>query len=139
VQRSVDKITECWRDAERRNGPCLTLGDVVPSQAKIDSFVLDAVEDLTPGFPYPITNTCTAGKEKALAEATFAKLECFEDAFRREPGVVDAACFARPEAQYDYAWAKLEANGGCLTLGDGAPLEAKSNTVVADIITSLDP
>lgn len=139
VQRTVDKITECWRDAERRNGPCLTLGDVVPIEAKIESFVLDAVEDLTPGFPYPTVNTCTANKEKELAEFTFGNLECFEDAFRREPGIVDSTCFARPQAQYDYAFAKLEANGGCLTLGDGPALAAKSDDFVADIISSLDP
>lgn len=139
VQRTVDKITECWRDAERRNGPCLTVGDVVPIQAKIEEFVIDAVEHVTPGFPYPILNICTAGKEKALAEATSDKLECFENAFRREPGIVDASCFSRPESQYAYAFAKLEANGGCLTHGDSAALEAKINSFVADIITSLDP
>src|SRR5437868_3968386 len=66
VQRTVDKITECWRDAERRNGPCLTLGDVVPIEAKIEAFVLDAVQDLTPGFPYPTINTCAAGKQKEI-------------------------------------------------------------------------
>ncbi len=139
VSRTEDKITECFRDAERRYGPCLTLDDVVPIQAKIEAFVLDAVADVTPGFPYPITNTCAAGKQKAVAESAFAKLECFEEAFRREPGIVFDGCFSRPEAQFAYAWAKLESNGGCLTEGDAAALDAKINTFVADIVTSLDP
>ena len=57
----------------------------------------------------------------------------------REPGIVHANCFARPEAQYDYAWDKLEANGGCLTTGDAAALAAKSDDFVANVISSLDP
>ncbi len=138
VNRVVDKITDCFHDAERR-GPCLTTDDVLPVQAKIEAFVVDAVENLTPGFPYPLVNTCTAGKEKALAEMTSDKLECFEDAFRRDPGVVEPVCFEKPEAQYAYAWAKLEGNGGCLTEGDDVELAEKADAFIADVISSLDP
>jgi hypothetical protein len=138
INRTTDKITDCFRDAERLGG-CLTTGDVVAIQEKIEAFVTDAVEDLTPGFPYPIVNTCVAGKEKTVAETAADKLECFENAMRRAPGVVEPDCFLLPEAKYDYAWNKLEGNGGCLTTGDDAALESKLNTFVADIITALDP
>ena len=134
----VDKITDCFRDAER-NYDCRTTDDVVPIQEKIEAFVLDAVVDLTPGFPYPVVNTCIAGKEKALAEFTSDRLGCFEDAFRRDPGAVDATCFDRPEARYVYAWDKLEGNGGCVTFDDDAALAVKSDAFIADIVAALDP
>jgi hypothetical protein len=138
VNRTVDKITDCFRDAERNNDVCLTTNDVVAIQSKIEAFVTDAVEEITPGFPFPLTNLCAAGKQKSVAEATAAKLECFEDAFRRG-GTVDPACFSKPEAQFTYAWAKLESNGGCLTEGDDAALEVKLDAFIADIVTALDP
>ena len=139
VNRTFDKITECFRDAERRYGDCLTTNDVVAIHSQIETFVLDAVEDVTPGFPYPILNRCAAGKQQTIAEAAAAKLGCYEDAFRREPGIVEASCYARPEAQYAYQFARLEANGGCLTTGDDAALEAKIDAFVADMIAALDP
>jgi hypothetical protein len=138
VNRTVDKITECFRDAERR-GLCLTTDDVVAVQDKIEAFVLDLVTDVTPGFPYPLVNNCAAGKQKAIAEAAADKLECFENAFRRDPGAVDAACFTRPEAQYVYVWNRLEGNGGCLTVDDEVATGAKIDAFVADLIATLDP
>ena len=138
VNRTVDKITECFRDAERK-GLCLTTDDVVGVQDKIEAFVLDLVTDVTPGFPYPLINNCTAGKQKAIAELTVEKLECFESAFRRDPGVVDAGCLGRPEGQYAYIWDRLEGNGGCLTLDDDAALLPKIDAFVADVIATLDP
>jgi hypothetical protein len=139
VNRTTDKITDCFRDAERNWDDCLTTGDVVTIQDKIEAFVTDAVEDMTPGFPYPISNTCVAGKEQSVAEASADKLGCFEDAFRRAPGVVDPTCFDKPEAKYAYAWSKLEGNGGCLTEGDDGMLQDKLDAFVADIIAALDP
>lgn len=139
VNRTTDKITDCFRDAERNNNDCLTTGDVVAIQSKIVAFVTDAVFDINPEFPYPISNTCVAGKEKAVAEETADKLGCFEDAFRRFPGVIAPDCFDKPEAKYSYAWDKLEGNGGCLTEGDDDALEVKVDAFVADIILALDP
>lgn len=138
VNRTVDKITECFRDAERR-GACRTSDDVVAIQGKIEAFVLDAMQDITPGFPYPIVNNCAAGKQKALAEMTAEKLECFEDAMRRDPGIVAPSCFTRPAGQYAYVWDRIEGNGGCLTLDDDAALAEKADSFIADIVTALDP
>jgi hypothetical protein len=139
VNRTFDKITECFQNAERRYNDCLTLNDVVAVHERIEAFVLDAVEDVTPGFPYPITNRCASGKQQTIAEATAAKLGCYEDAFRRAPGTVDPACYVRPESQYAYQFAKLEGNGGCLTSGDDAVLQQKIDTFVAEMIDALDP
>jgi hypothetical protein len=139
VNRTFDKITDCFRDAERRYDDCLTVNDVVAVQDKIEAFVTDAVQLMTPGFPYPQTNRCAAGKQQTVAEATAAKLGCYEDAFRRDPGLVDPACYDKPEAQYDYQFAKLEGNGGCLTSGDNDALELKLDTFVGEMIDMLDP
>lgn len=138
VNRTVDKITECFGDAERR-GVCRTSDDVVVIQSKIEDFVLDAVKNLTPGFPYPLVNNCAAGKQKAVAEMTSDKLECFESAMRRSPGIVDPSCFVRPVAQYAYTWGRLEGNDGCLTFDDAAALAEKADAFIADVVTSLDP
>lgn len=139
VNRTFDKITDCFRDAERRFDDCLTTSDVVAVQEKIVAFVTEAVQLVTPGFPYPIANRCAAGKQQTVAEATAAKLGCYEDAFRRDPGTVDPSCYARPETHYAYQFAKLEGNGGCLTSGDNDALEAKLDAFVADMIVALDP
>lgn len=138
MTRTVDEIVECFRNAERRNF-CRTTGDVLAIQSQIEAFVTDAVRDVTPGFPYPIVNRCAAGKQQTIAEATAGKLGCFEDAARREPGLVDTTCFTKAEGAYDSSWAKLENNGGCLTQGDSGPLEAKLEAFVADMVEALDP
>jgi hypothetical protein len=137
INRTVDEILECFRAAERRN-VCRTLGDVFILNAKIEAFVLDVLDDVTPGFPYPTVNKCAANKQKEIAEATSAKLGCFEEAFRREPGIVSTACLAQAQAQFEYAWGRLGANLGCST-GDVAALTTKMNDFVADMVVDLDP
>ncbi len=137
LTRTVDEIHECFETAERRN-VCRTNGDVNTVQAKIEAFVLDVVRDVTPGFPYPQINKCAAGKQKELADATSAKLGCFEEAFRREPGVVAPGCLAQAQAQFEYAWIRLALNGGC-SLGDEIALTAKMDAFVAEMAVQLDP
>lgn len=137
INRTTDEILECFRAAERRN-VCRTAGDVFDVNDKITAFVLDVIDDVTPGFPYPTVNKCAAGKQKELAEATSAKMGCFEEAFRREPGVVSPACLALAQAQFEYAWTRLALNSGCST-GDVPALTAKMDAFVADMVVALDP
>lgn len=137
INRTIDEIHECFTAAERRN-TCRTSGDVNQIQTKIEAFVLDLLRDVTPGFPFPAVNKCAAGKQKELAEATSAKLGCFEEAFRRSPGVVSPFCLAQAQAQFEYAWLRLALNSGCST-GDQAALTAKMNEFVADMVVALDP
>jgi hypothetical protein len=135
---AVSELRDCFRDAERRLGDCLTWGDSATVQAKIDAFARDVVRDLDPN-PKPNSNPCTVGKMKAVAEATAAKLGCFEDAFKRPPGTVDPACLAAPSSHLAYVWSRVEDNGGCLTTADLVLLEAKVDAFVADMIAALDP
>ena len=137
ILRTVDEIHECFWNAERRN-VCRTLGDVSAVQAKIEAFVLDVVDDVTPGFPHPMINKCAAAKQKEIADATSAKLECFEEAFRRDPGVVAPGCLDQVQAQFLYAWNRLALNSGCST-GDEAALTVKIDEFVADMVVQLDP
>ena len=137
MNRTVDEIQECFGLAERRN-VCRTLGDVNTVQAKIEAFVVDVVDDVTPGFPYPTINKCAAAKQKEIADATSAKLGCFEEAFRRDPGVVAPGCLAQAQAQFEYAWVRLALNSGCST-GDEIALTAKMDAFVADMVVQLDP
>jgi len=137
INRTTDEILECFRAAERRN-VCRTLGDVFHVNAKIEAFVLDVIRDVTPGFPFPTINKCAAGKQKELAEATSAKMGCFEEAFRRDPGLVSSACLALAQAQFEYAWTRLALNSGCST-GDVPALTAKMDAFVADMVVTLDP
>jgi len=137
INRTTDEILECFRAAERRN-VCRTLGDVFQVNAKIEAFVLDVIRDVTPGFPFPTVNKCAAGKQKELAEATSAKMGCFEEAFRRDPGLVSSACLALAQAQFEYAWTRLALNSGCST-GDVPALTAKMDAFVADMVVTLDP
>jgi hypothetical protein len=139
ITRTLDEDVECFLAAERRYWPCLTVGDVYGVHAKIEAFALDAIRDVTPGFPYPISNKCAAGKQKAVADATSAKLECFEETMRREPGDVDPSCLTRPDAFFAYTFDKLESNGGCLTFDDDAALLEKMNAFVADMVVTIDP
>jgi hypothetical protein len=137
INRTTDEILECFRAAERRN-ECRTLGDVFDVNDKITAFVLDVIDDVTPGFPYPTINKCAAGKQKELAEATSAKMGCFEEALRREPGLVSPACLALAQAQFEYGWTRLALNGGC-SVGDVPALTEKMDAFVADMVVTLNP
>ena len=137
INRTTDEILECFRAAERRN-VCRTLGDVFDVNDKITAFVLEVVRDVTPGFQFPVINKCAAGQQKELADATSAKMGCFEEAFRREPGLVSSACLALAQAQFEYAWTRLTLNSGCPT-GDVPALTAKMDAFVADMVVTLDP
>ncbi len=135
---TVSEIRECFRDAERRIGGCLTVGDAASVQAKIDAFARDVVRDLDPN-PKPNSNRCTVGKMKAVAEATAAKLSCFDEAFKRASGRVEPSCLAEPSSHLAYIWSRVEDNGGCLTTADLAALEDKIDVFVADMVVTLDP
>jgi hypothetical protein len=63
---------------------------------------------------------------------------CFEEAFRRDPGLVAPGCLALAQAQFEYAWTRLALNSGCST-GDVPALTAKMDAFVADMVVTLDP
>ena len=138
VLLAVNEMRDCFRDAEKRLGPCLTVGDTATVQAKINAFTVDIVSDLDPLYPRPNSNKCTQAKLKAVADAAADTLQCFDDAFK-EAGHVSAACLGDAPDRLAYLWDRIESNGGCLTIGDLGPVQAKIDAFVADLVASLDP
>ena len=137
LNRTTSELNECFDGLERKGG-CLTTGDVGAIQDRIEAFVLEVVQQVDPSHPALVTNRCSVGKMKAIGDATAARLECFMDAFRGD-ATIDPSCFERPLARFAYVWSKLEANGGCPTVGDIGVLDGKIDEFVAAIVTELDP
>jgi hypothetical protein len=137
LNRAVSELNDCFIDLDRR-GECLTTGDAGSIQARIEAFTLDVVTQLDPTHPALVTNRCAVGKMKAVGDATAARLECFMDAFRGDASI-DPSCFERPLARFAYVWSKLEDNGGCLTVGDIALIDAKIDEFITQIVADLDP
>jgi hypothetical protein len=137
LNRAVSELNDCFMGLDRKEG-CLTTGDAASIQARIEDFTLDVVQQLDPNHPALVTNKCSVGKMKAVGDATAARLECFMDAFRGD-AIIDPSCIEKPLAHFAAIWSKLEDNGGCLTVGDIALLDAKIDDFVAQIIADLDP
>src|SRR5882724_853683 len=54
----------CIAKAEAKyGGSCLTLGDTVPLETEVDSFVDYIVGQLDPSYPTPVTNLCSSAKK----------------------------------------------------------------------------
>ena len=81
---------------------------------------------------------CTAAKTKATAKKTTAKLRCFGAATAKS-SPVDDACLTKAERKFNEAWTRIEADGGCLLMGDGGSIERKVDTYVDDVVRMLEP
>jgi len=151
VQKCTDKFDGgtdpargCFARLEVRNyGPCITFGDSAAQEAKVDAFVLDVVQELDPGYPVPVLNTCSAGKKKCVLKKTAGLLKC-EERCDKDPdrcGVVKTDCQNKVVAKFDggtkgvggSCFAYLERKGGCITTYDLGVLEAKVDAFVSDV------
>jgi len=155
TQKVIDKFDGgafpakgCVAKLELKNdGPCVTTGDESALESKVDAFVLDVVQELDPGFPAPILNSCSAGKKNCVRKKTAALLKCHEKAVKAgAPATVDPVCTQKAMDKFDGGlnpakgcFAKLEAKfpGGCLSTGDTAALEAKVDAFVDDVLCEL--
>lgn len=142
----VNPAKGCVAKLEAKNdGPCVTNGDEAALESKVDAFVLDVVQELDPGFPTPIQNSCSAGKKKCVLKKAGALLKCHEKAVKAgAPALADPVCLQKAKDKFDGGvnpakgcFAKLEAKGGCLTLSDTAALEAKVDAFVSDVLCEL--
>ena len=106
--------------------------------------MLDAVQQVDPGYPAPIENKCSAGKKKCINKKASCKLGCYSKAHGK--GVpVDSICLGKCEDKFDgggteqglYRQARSQVGGGCLTLGDTAALEATVDAFVGDVVCQL--
>ena len=93
-----------------------------------------------------VVNICQSGKKKCVNKKMAGLLKCHVGA--EKGGLpVDPACLLKAKNKFDggtklfagSCFGKLEAKGGCGTLGDLAALEAKVDAFVIDVVTELDP
>jgi len=130
----------CFAKLEAKGG-CLTTGDTAALEGKVDAFVSDVVQGLDPGYPAPVTNTCSAGKKTCVAKKAKALLKCHSKA--EKTGTLDATCVQKAQIKFadpvNGCFAKLEAKGGCLTTGDTTALESTVDAFVDDVVCELDP
>lgn len=135
--------TGCWDRFETRDD-CVTTADAGMIAANVDAFVLDVVTALDPGYPAPTLNRCSAAKKRCVSDQAVGLLGCYAKAGDR------AACILKTKQRFDGdfrvppapargCFAKLEARGGCLTVGDTAALEAEIDAFVDAIVCALDP
>src|SRR5215510_13691620 len=136
--------------------PCSTTGDAGSLEAKVDAFVLDVVQELDPGYPDPVTNKCSAGKKKCVANKVKAILGCYgkaasagasTDPTPPPPGQSPTsffACIQKAQDKFDGGtdptkgcFAKLELKPPCLTSGDTDALEAKVDAFGLDVYSEL--
>jgi pathogenesis-related protein 1 len=75
---------------------------------------------------------CAAAKRRAAGRKADGKLRCVAKAAAREVPV-DSRCLSRVEDKFAAAFAKAEASGGCLTLGDAGAIEASVDTCVGTV------
>ena len=138
----------CFAKLEAKNdGPCVTFGDLAAEESKVDAFVLDVVQELDPGYPAPILNTCSAGKKKCVLKKAAGKLKCDEKC-QKDPtkcGAVLTDCLQKATDKFDGGtvptkgcFEKLEATPGCITVDDTAALEAKVDAFIADVRFELE-
>ena len=144
----TDPTKGCFARLEAENdGTCITFGDFAAHEAKVDAFVLDVVQELDPGYPVPLLNTCSAGKKKCVLKRTVGWLKCEERCDKDWPnqcGNVQIMCRSKVMVKYNGGndpaagcFAKLESKGGCITTGDSGALEAKLDSFIADVRSEL--
>ncbi len=136
----------CFAKLEAKYGAgCLTSNDTSALEATTDAFVLDAVTQLDPAYPAPVSNKCSAGKKKCVSKKAACKLGCYSKAHGK--GIpVDTVCLGKCEDTFDGGatpskgcFAKLEAKylGGCFTINDTGALESTVDAFVGDVVCQL--
>jgi cysteine-rich repeat protein len=85
----------------------------------------------------PPRSRCATAKFRAAGRKTTSKTACHATAVMKAASP-DPACLSKAEAKFSSSFAKADAQGfGCLTTGDAAAIEAKIDTLVADLVNDL--
>src|SRR5262245_1707970 len=70
---------------------CLTLGDADDRLTEASAFVLDVVDDLSPGYPAPTTSVCSSKRMKCVGKKVAWWMKC--SVKENKDGTVDVPCF----------------------------------------------
>lgn len=89
---------------------------------------------LTPALGFA-QNRCAAGKIKAAVKRTACKGE-LEAQEAKKGKASDPAKVAKCESRFGRKFTKLEARGGCRTMGDAGTFEAKVDAFLEDLVTA---
>lgn len=81
---------------------------------------------------------CASLKMRAVGAGVKSRLQCYARAIEHG-GSPDAACLTRVAMRFAARWAKIEAAGGCATVGDEANIESAADVFVSDIVAVLPP
>jgi hypothetical protein len=79
---------------------------------------------------------CAADKLRAAAKKAESLLTCHATAVSRGQSA-DAACLQRAVAKFEAKFAKIEARGGCVTVGDVATIEGHVDDFVDLLVAAL--
>ena len=82
--------------------------------------------------------SCAGAKMKAAGKSAGLKLACHATAARRGLAV-DSSCLARAATNLAASFAKAEAQGGCMTTGDGSAIAAMIDSSVGAFVAALRP
>jgi len=142
-----DPTTGCIAKVEAKGG-CVVTGATATLEATIDTFVVtDIVPALDPFFPGPIPggNLCSSKKKGCVAKKVKGLLKCYAKAEKKSLAI-DPACLQKAMDKFDGGstpakgcFAKREAIGSCLTVGDTAAIEAVVDVFVEDAVCQIDP
>jgi plastocyanin len=134
LQKADAALAKSFTKAESKGG-CGTTGDAGAVGAVVDPFV-DAVVAAEPDGGTKEGGKCASSKRKAAGKKASAKLLCHAKAAQKEVPI-DPACLDKAEDAFGKAFAKAEAKGGCVAVGDAANVELVVDGVVGQVLALL--
>jgi hypothetical protein len=157
LQKATDKFDGgvtpskgCFAKLEAKYpGGCLTTTDTAALENTVDGFVDAVVSALDPGYPTPVTNACSVGKNKCVSKKATALLACHSKNEKPPVGLAPekfVACLQKARDQFDGGttpsqgcFAKLETKyPDCLTTLDTPALETTVDGFVDEVLCQLD-
>jgi hypothetical protein len=136
--KADDKFFLLFDKAELKGG-CSTTGDSGATHVVVDACVsaLRSQLDVAGNVALPLSK-CAALKAKAAAKQLGVKLKCHDKAL--STGLpVDSNCLLAAEVLFESMFAKAEAKGDCLTLGDLDDVENEVDDCLEAVIAALPP
>ena len=115
ITKAEDKFAAAYGKIEAKGG-CLTNGDASAIETVVDTFVAGVLAALPDGGT-PQGAKCASSKIGAAGKKADGILKCNAKAIGKALAV-DPACVSKVEGKFSAAYAKVDAKGGCFTMGD---------------------
>jgi pantothenate synthetase len=82
-----------------------------------------------------LAEKCAQAKQKAAAKKLSSKLKCYAKAAKQD-AALDIECLDKAEEQFNEAFAKAEAVGGCVTTNNAASVENGVDTFLSYLLSA---